>query len=218
MWRVLLIATCAAAMSATPAAQAPDIDAIGRARVQQGQQLDEASVEELWRRLRAPARWRNFSEFRGTWVLDEAATAGIQYTTGGAAAPTPVDAFGVEIARRIVITSTDTEIVLTKDDGGPEAYGFDGMERHAAAGQASAPGYSFALVAGALALTSRTARCCDDDQRPWTEVLTDAYSLVEFDVLKVERQSSVLRGRAGSPAALSRVRRLPDAIIYRRVP
>jgi hypothetical protein len=122
-------------------------------------------------------------------------------------------------ARRIVVTGSDSEIVLTKDDGLPEPHGFDGAERQAKdprSGGLLDPRYSFALVAGAVALTSRTTRCCDADQRSSTQIITDAYRLAGFDVLKVERQFSILREPPGSLMTLSRLRGLPYTITYRR--
>lgn len=213
---VLLTLACAATLGAWPRAQAPDLSEILRGLRAQEHKPESATAEDIWRRLSAPIRFRNFSEFHGTWMLDEQATGGIQYVTRQRPGRIPVDAIGRDIARRIVIAGTDTEIVLTKDDGAAEPYAFDGAERQAAGLPTAATRYSFALVAGALALTSRTTDCCDGDGQPRIDILTDAYSLPQFDVLEVRRQSSVLR--AGAPMTLSAVRRLSTPLTYRRVP
>ena len=218
---VLLTLVCATAMRALPHAQAVDLSEILRAlRAGEGRPPNDAATADIWRLAAAP-RFRNFSEFHGTWVLDETATAGIRYAERRTGGRIPFDAIGMEVARRIVITGTDTQIALTKDDGVPEPYGFDGIERQATdprSGAALTPRYSFAFVAGALALTSRTTSCCDADRRSSTEILTDAYTLAEFDVLKVERQLSILREPPGSLMTLSGARSLPHTITYQRAP
>lgn len=221
--RGLLTVVCGVALGALALAQEADLSEALRALRDQQHSVPASSVEsaELLRMLNRPARVRNFSEFRGTWALDEKATDGIQYVTRRTGEQIPFDAIGMEIARRIVITSTDTQVILTKDDGVPEPYGFDGIERQSKdprSGAALARRYSFALVAGAMALTSRTTNCCDADQRSSTQIITDAYRLAGFDVLNVERQFSVLREPPGSLMTLSRLRGLPYSSTYRRVP
>jgi hypothetical protein len=225
--RGLLIVLCTVALGALARAQEPDRSGLSEALRALREQPHTApadvviSAVELLRKLNGPERFRNFSEFRGTWVLDEKATAGIRYAARPSGEQIPFDAIGMEIARRIVITGTDTQIVLTKDDAGPELYRFDGTEQQATDPQSGAlldPRHSFALVAGALALTSRTTNCCDAGQPSSTRIVTDAYRLAEFDVLTIERQFSMLREPAGSLMTLSRLRGLPFRITYRRVP
>ena len=217
---LLLTLVCAAVAAAAARAQAPDLSAIERARVA-GDTFDEAAAAELMRRLGAPRRLLTFSEFRGTWLLDAKTTPGIRYAQGRDGSQAPFNALGMEIARRIVITGTDTAIVLTRDDGPPEPYGFDGTERQAAvppSGAAGLPRYSFALVAGALALTARTTTCCDAERRSSTAVLTDAYSLTAFDVMRVQRHVSMLREPPGSLVTPAPGWARPVTITYRRAP
>ena len=220
--RGLLTLACVVAVSALPRAQEPDLSELLRVlRSQDTRSVDSANAADILRTLNAPLRLRNFSEFRGTWVLDEKATEGIRYAKRRTGEQIPFDAIGMEIARRIVIAGTDAQIDLTKDDRLPEPYGFDGLERQAKdprSGGLLEPRYSFALVAGAMALTSRATNCCDADQRSSTQIITDAYSLAGFDVLKVERQFSILREPPGSLMTLSRLRGLPYTITYRRTP
>jgi hypothetical protein len=220
--RGLLIVSCLAVAGVLLRAQEPDLSEIRNAtRAGASGPADGATLADVLRRLNAPGRFRTFSEFRGTWVLDEKATEGIRYAKRRTGEQIPYDTIGMEIARRIVITGSDADIVLAKDDRLPEPYGFDGAERQSKDTKSGAlldPRYSFALVAGAIALTSRTKSCCDADGRSSTEIITDAYRLAGFDVLMVERQFSILREPPGSLMTLSRLRALPYTITYRRAP
>jgi len=114
----------------------------------------------------APAR--EFKEFRGTWIRDDAAGRG--------------RISGLPLARTITIETTATELTLTRD-GGSDVYRLDQRDT-----QIADTTTRVTLVAGALAITSmRTRR-----QRGYafTNIITDAYS-VNGDVLTVERQLSV---------------------------
>src|SRR5687767_6082823 len=113
---------------------------------------------------------RTFSEFVGTWVLDEAAST-------GSVPSTP------RIASRMTISTTPAAISVAKrlrldprdkisDTPAPEVYRFDGAET--SVGRSS---YSFRLVADALALTVKLM----SNDGGFT-LTTDAYS-VSGDVL-----------------------------------
>jgi hypothetical protein len=100
------------------------------------------------RPARAP---REFTELRGTWILDESART------------------GATLDRR----------------------------------------FSFSLVAGMLALTSKRTR------GSLTNIITDAYA-VRGEVLTVERQLSVLMQPPGSLMTLSDERNNRQTLVYRR--
>jgi hypothetical protein len=145
---------------------------------------------------------REFPEFRGTWVLDERAGAG--HITG------------LPVVRTIEITTTPTEISLKKDSGEPEVYRFDGTETKTdrRTGAVLDQGYSFTLVAGTLALTSKRIRRNQSGQT-YTNIITDAYS-VSDDVLTVERQLSVLIQPPGTLATLEDPNNNRQTLVYRR--
>jgi hypothetical protein len=111
---------------------------------------------------------REFSEFRGTWVLDESAGRG--------------HIGGLPLAHTLTITTTPEALTLTKD-GGDDVYRLDGAE--VTLGDTVK---RVTLVAEALAVTTRRTR----HQRGYafTNIITDAYA-VSGDVLTVERQLAV---------------------------
>lgn len=152
-------------------------------------------------------RPREFGEFRGTWVRDQRAPS------GGVG-------LSYYVARSLVITTTPTDIAVTKDAGLAEVYRMDGTEtqtKDPATGALLIPRYSFRLVAGQLALTTRTTTGPNAAGLRTTTILTDAYSLPEFNVLRVERQISLLQEPPGYLQTLG-VRNATEVYMYRRAP
>ena len=164
-------------------------------------------------------RPREFTEFRGTWLLDDTAgTENIRHGVDRAGRSLTYDGLGLSLARRLVIETSATAITLTKDSSLPEVYRLDGTETQTKDPRTGAPlahRYSFTLVSQMLALTSRLTRCCDAGGRASTEIITDAYSLPEFNVLRMERQLSYLRPE-GFLRDLSGVRNSKQTLSYRR--
>jgi hypothetical protein len=150
----------------------------------------------------APSRpVREFAEFRGAWILDEAAGQG---RIGG-----------LPVAKTLVIATTTTEISIAKDKADPEIYRVDGTEtqrRDAGTGVRLQHFYRFTLVADALALTFRETRGTAPEV---SMIVTDAYS-VAGDVLTVERQHSSLRQPPGHLVILSEPRNNRQTMVYRR--
>jgi hypothetical protein len=171
--------------------------------------------------LAGPRAWaqdsdapREFTELRGTWILDEAATEGLRRMVSRTGESRVFDGLGFPVARTLVIATTPTEMSVTKDAGLPEVYRFDGTEtqtRDPRTGAPLAERYRFTLVAELLALTLMRPR------GDMTEIITDAYSLTEWTVLRVERQLSYL-GSAGHLRTLSGRRNDKQSIVYRRQP
>jgi hypothetical protein len=141
---------------------------------------------------------REFLELEGTWLLDESAGSG---------------RISVPIARSIVITTTPTQLSVTKDSAPVETYRFDGTEFNLVDGRRA----SFLIVSDMVALTTRRTRTRDGLSR--TNIVTDAYA-VAGDVLAIERRWSILSQPAGTVLTLgdkdSRVFR--QRLLYRRVP
>jgi hypothetical protein len=164
-------------------------------------------------------RPREFAEFRGTWLLDDAAgPEEIRQRADRLGKPVTFDGLGLPLARRLLIDTNATGITLTKDSSLPETYRFDGVETQTKDPRTGAPlahRYSFTLVAQTLALTSKITRCCDRGGLASTEIITDAYSLAEWNVLRMERQLSYLRPE-GFLRDLSGVRNNTQTIFYRR--
>jgi hypothetical protein len=155
---------------------------------------------------------RQFAEFRGTWTLDEKATADLREVASRTGGTSLYDVLGFPVARKLVIATTPTEITVAKDSSLPELYRFDGSETQVRDPRTNAPLlpiYRFTLVSGMLALTTKTTK----DRT--TEIITDAYSLPEWTVLEVERQLSILAPE-GFLRSLSRLRNFPQTMIYRR--
>jgi hypothetical protein len=171
--------------------------------------------------LAGPRAWaqdsdapREFTELRGTWILDEAATEGLRRMLSRTGESRVFDGLGFPVAQTLVIATTPTEMSVTKDSGLPEVYRFDGTEtqvRDPRTGAPLAERYRFTLVAELLALTLMRPRA------DMTEILTDAYSLTEWTVLRVERQLSYL-GSEGHLRTLSGRRNDTQSIVYRRQP
>ena len=141
---------------------------------------------------------REFTELRGTWVLDESAGAG--------------HIAGLPIAHTLAISTTPFEISLVKDGSDPEVYSLDGREvapKDVRTGAVLDKRYSFTLVAGMVALTSKRPR------GDFTNIITDAYA-ASGDVLTVERQLSVLAQPPGNLVTLSDERNNRQTIVYRR--
>jgi hypothetical protein len=146
-----------------------------------------------------------FGEFRGTWRYD-------------AAASTHDAQLSLRIARVLVIATSPTAITLTKDGGLPEVYPLDGSEtqiRDPRTGAPLDPRYSFRLVAGALALMTKTSSGNPVSQR-LTNIVADAYRVTRADTLTVERQLSVLVEPPGSLKLLGGLLNHTDTLVYRR--
>lgn len=155
---------------------------------------------------------REFPEFRGTWLLDETATEGLRQTVNRVGQPVVFDSLGFPVARRLVIGTTPTGISVTKDAALPEVYRFDGTEtqtKDPRTGASLDTRYTFTLVAESLALTSKLPG------REMTQIITDAYSVIEWNVLTVRRQLSYLAAE-GHLRTLSGVRNTTQTIVYRR--
>jgi hypothetical protein len=141
---------------------------------------------------------REFTELRGTWVLDEDSGKG--------------HIAGLAVAHTLVISTTPFEISLIKDGKDPESYRLDGSEinaKDARTGAVLDRRHSFTLVAGRVALTSKTPR------GQFTNIITDAYAATA-DVLTVERQLSVLSQPPGNLVTLSDDRNNRQTLVYRR--
>jgi hypothetical protein len=141
---------------------------------------------------------REFTELRGTWVLDENAGTG--------------HIAGLPVAHTLSISTTPFEISLVKDGRDPEVYSLDGREiaaKDAKTGAVLDHRYSFTLVAGMVALTSKRTR------GDFTNIVTDAYA-VSGGTLTVERQLSVLAQPPGNLVALSDDKNNRQTLVYRR--
>jgi hypothetical protein len=147
---------------------------------------------------------RTFPEFVGAWVLAPGAGAG--------------HIAGLPVATRLVIATSPTEIIVTKDALPPEHYRIDGKDTVAKSAETGATQdrrYRFTLVAEMLALTSMQPR--SRDGQTFTNTITDAYR-VSGDVLTVERQLSVLIEPPGHLATLQDAGSNRQTLIYRREP
>jgi hypothetical protein len=145
---------------------------------------------------------RQFPEFVGTWTLDQ--SAGVGHIAG------------LPVARTVTIAITPTEISVIKDARTAEVYRIDGAESAATdlrTGAVLDRRYSFTLVAGALALTSKRTR--ERDGLAFTNIITDAYA-VSGEVLIVERQLSVLVQPPGNLATLEDPNNNRQTLVYRR--
>ena len=152
-------------------------------------------------------------------MLDEKETPDLRYVKNRVGDTHPVDNIGLDVARTLVIASTPTEITVAKDGDLPAAYKFDGSEsrvKDPRTGVEFIPRYSFALVAEALALTAKRELSADADGRVRTEIVTEAYSLRDFNTLVVERQLSTLMQPPGSLMTLARLRNNKTTFVYRR--
>lgn len=141
---------------------------------------------------------REFIELRGAWMLDESAGKG--------------HIAGLPVARTITISTTPVEISVVKDANEPEVYRVDGTEvaaRDIKTGVVLDKRYSFTLVAGMVALTSKRTN------GNFTNIITDAYAATG-DTLTVERQLSVLTRPQGSLVTLSDDRNNRQTLVYRR--
>jgi hypothetical protein len=167
---------------------------------------------------------RTFPEFVGTWVLDEAASTGRLRM-----APPP--------ARTITIATTTTDITVTETlqlepetrGGGrrlatetppPVVYRFDGSETVRVEGIYEHRS-TFALVADALALTTKTRNWVrrGDPQMSEREAftaVTDAYS-VEGDVLIVHRQLTSVNGSGQIYVMQGPTGNVRQTYVYRRI-
>jgi hypothetical protein len=148
---------------------------------------------------------REFPAFRGTWTIDEPAGRG--------------HIAGLPVARTLVITTTPTELSVTKDGNTAETYRLDGADKIEGDSRSNV-----VLVADTLAATTRRTR--RDRGYAFTNVITDAYG-VNGDTLTIERQLSVVvspvaprDGRTtdgvGHLAELEDPRNNRQTIVYRR--
>lgn len=160
-------------------------------------------------------RPREFPEFRATWMLDEKATEGLRALINRVGETILYEPTGMTAARTLVIATTPTEISVTKDGAAPpEVYRFDGREWHVRDPRTDAPldtRYRFTLVGDTLALTATLP-----DQGV-ARIITDAYSLKEWDVLVVQRTLSYA-AEEGHLRTLAGQRNYPQTLIYRRQP
>ena len=148
---------------------------------------------------------QEFDEFRGAWRYDAAAS------NRGAL-------LHLRVANTVVIATSPAAITLTKDRGLPEVYPLDGSEtqtRDPRTGAPLDPRYSFRLVAGAVALTSKTSNGTLLNRRA-THIVADAYRLTNVDTLTVERQLSVLVEPPGSLRMLGGLLDHTETLVYRR--
>ena len=167
---------------------------------------------------------RTFPEFVGTWALDEAASTGLLRM-----APPP--------PRTLTIATTTTAIIVThtlqlppETRGGgfrtatetppPVVYRFDGTETVREEGIYEHRS-TFALVADALALTTKTRNWVRRGDPLMTEreaytAVTDAYS-VEGDVLTLHRQLVSVNG-SGQIFVMQGPARNRQTYVYRRAP
>jgi hypothetical protein len=143
---------------------------------------------------------RLFSTFAGTWALDP--DAGRGHITG------------LPVAGTLVISTSPTAITVVKDSRAPETYRFDNREADLPGGAVANFHFSFALVADALALTTRRTR--SDRGHAFTNIITDAYA-VRGDVLTIERQLSVLVEPPGNLVTLQDENNNRQTFVYRRV-
>lgn len=147
---------------------------------------------------------QEFAELRGTWRYDEASSSR--------------ELVGFRVASTVVIATSPTAITLTKDGGLPEVYRLDGSEtqtRDPASNAPLDPRYSFRLVAGALALISKTSYGSLPGQRT-TNIVADAYRLMDADTLTVARQLSVLAEPPGALRLQGGLLNQPETLVYRR--
>ena len=158
---------------------------------------------------------RTFSQFAGTWVLDEAASTGRLNITP-------------RIPLRMTIDATPLAVTVTKSprlrpgDRAPaapaaEVYRLDGMETRvmdAATGVALDRSYRFTLVADMLALTIKEGRHGEDG--PFT-LVTDAYA-VDGDVLTVHRQLSSISPSRTVYTMVDPANNFRHTFVYRRAP
>jgi hypothetical protein len=154
-----------------------------------------AQAERIPLPVRIP---REFTELRGTWVLDERAGTG--------------HIVGLPVARTLMITTTPFEISLVKDGKDPEMYRFDGSEsamKDPGTGAVLDIKQRFTLVAGMVALTSQRTRGA------FRNIITDAYAAAG-DVLTIERQLSVLAQPTGNLVTLSEESNNRQTLVYRR--
>ena len=158
---------------------------------------------------------RTFSQFAGTWALDEAASTGRLNMTP-------------RIPLRLTIATARDAIMLTKqprlragdrvpESPPPETYRLDGTETRAvdaATGVMLDRSYRFTLVADMLALTIKEGR--HGDTGPFT-LVTDAYA-VDGDVLTLHRQLSSISPSRTVYTMAEPTNNFRHTFVYRRAP
>jgi hypothetical protein len=158
----------------------------------------------------------DFFEFRGRWTLDEKESAGIPRPPEGIAAEALKYLAALNVARELVITTTETEFSVAKDGAESEVYKIDGsetQERDPRTGVGLDRFYRFTQVADSVALTRRLRM--GTPAEPSAELVTDAYS-VAGSVLTVERLRSHVFP-PGSVAVMTEPGSHRMTLVYRRL-
>jgi hypothetical protein len=157
----------------------------------------------------------DFFEYRGRWTLDEKESVGIPSLPEDI----PLGAMrllaALNVARELVITTTETEFSVAKDGAAPEVYNVDGtetQERDPRTGVGLDRFYRFTQVADSVALTRRLR--LGTPAEPAAELVTDAYS-VAGSMLTVERLRSHVVP-PGSVAVLKEPGSHRMTLVYRR--
>jgi hypothetical protein len=158
---------------------------------------------------------RTFSQFAGTWVLDEAASTGRLNITP-------------RIPSRMTIEATPLAVTVTKIPRlrpadkvpaapVPETYRLDGMETRVtdpATGVALDRSFRFTLVADMLALTIKEGRHGEDGA---FTLVTDAYA-VDGDQLTLHRQLSSISPSRTVYTMTEPTNNSRHTFVYRRAP
>jgi hypothetical protein len=157
----------------------------------------------------------DFFEYRGRWTLDAKESVGIPSPPEGVAPEVVRLLAALNVARELVITTTETEFSVAKDGAEPEVYKIDGnetQERDPRTGAGLDRFYRFTQVADSVALTRRLR--LGTRTEPGAELITDAYS-VAGSVLTVERLRSHVFP-PGSVAVMNEPGSHRMTLVYRR--
>jgi hypothetical protein len=157
----------------------------------------------------------DFFEYRGRWTLDAKESVGIPSPPEGVAPEVVRLLAALNVARELVITTTETEFSVAKDGAEPEVYKIDGnetQERDSRTGAGLDRFYRFTQVADSVALTRRLR--LGTPTEPGAELITDAYS-VAGSVLTVERLRSHVFP-PGSVAVMNEPGSHRMTLVYRR--
>jgi hypothetical protein len=157
----------------------------------------------------------DFFEYRGRWTLDAKESVGIPSPPEGVAPEVVRLLAALNVARELVITTTETEFSVAKDGAEPEVYKIDGnetQERDPRTGAGLDRFYRFTQVADSVALTRRLR--LGTPTEPGAELITDAYS-VAGSVLTVERLRSHVFP-PGSVAVMNEPGSHRMTLVYRR--
>jgi hypothetical protein len=157
----------------------------------------------------------DFFEYRGRWTLDAKESVGIPSPPEGVAPEVVRLLAALNVARELVITTTEREFSVAKDGAEPEVYKIDGnetQERDPRTGAGLDRFYRFTQVADSVALTRRLR--LGTPTEPGAELITDAYS-VAGSVLTVERLRSHVFP-PGSVAVMNEPGSHRMTLVYRR--